>query len=147
MAYEGISAKLFSCSSVAWGGSVVVSIYLVAAPSQTASRDHVRCRPLKGSVAKPVPRISNRTELAFFASADLGSMLEHNMNIVLHCYDAQRLRVDSERAGGGSTMRKNFFEQRSEESLVKAQIVDKYFRAWARIMAPRSRNRKIAYVD
>jgi three-Cys-motif partner protein len=69
------------------------------------------------------------------------------MNIVLRCYDAPRLRIDSEHAGGGSTMRKNFFEQRSEESLVKAQIVDKYFRAWARIMAPRSRSRKIAYVD
>ena len=44
-------------------------------------------------------------------------------------------------------MPKNFFEQRSEESSVKAQIVDKYYRAWAKIIAPRSRNGKIAYVD
>jgi three-Cys-motif partner protein len=44
-------------------------------------------------------------------------------------------------------MPKNFFEQRSEESRVKAQIVDKYYRAWAKIIAPRSPNGKIAYVD
>jgi len=44
-------------------------------------------------------------------------------------------------------MSKNFFEQRSEQSTVKAQIVDKYYRAWAKIMAPRSRGGKIAYVD
>ena len=42
-------------------------------------------------------------------------------------------------------MPKDFFEQRTEESRVKAQIVDKYYRAWARIIAPRAP--RIAYVD
>ena len=41
----------------------------------------------------------------------------------------------------------SFFEQRTEESAVKAQIVDKYYRAWAKIMAPRARGNKIGYVD
>lgn len=45
------------------------------------------------------------------------------------------------------TMPKNFFEERSEASQVKAQIVDKYFRAWASIVAPRARDGKIAYID
>ncbi|RWP48984.1 three-Cys-motif partner protein TcmP [Mesorhizobium sp.] len=44
-------------------------------------------------------------------------------------------------------MPKKFFEQRSEESRIKAQIVDKYYRAWAKIIAPRARDGKIAYVD
>ena len=39
----------------------------------------------------------------------------------------------------------SFFEQRSEESRVKAQIVDKYYRAWARIMSKRAE--RLAYVD
>jgi three-Cys-motif partner protein len=43
-------------------------------------------------------------------------------------------------------MPKSFFEQRTEESRVKAQIVDKYYRAWAKIIAPRAAGR-IAYVD
>jgi len=42
-------------------------------------------------------------------------------------------------------MSSDFFEMRSEESAVKAQIVDKYYRAWARIMQVRSE--RIAYVD
>lgn len=44
-------------------------------------------------------------------------------------------------------MPKQFFEKRTEESRVKAQIVDKYYRAWAKIIAPRAREEKIAYVD
>jgi three-Cys-motif partner protein len=44
-------------------------------------------------------------------------------------------------------MPKNFFEERTEASQVKAQIVDKYFRAWANIVAPRARDGKIAYID
>ena len=44
-------------------------------------------------------------------------------------------------------MPKNFFEERTEASLVKAQIVDKYFRAWAGIVAPRARGDRIAYID
>lgn len=38
-----------------------------------------------------------------------------------------------------------FFDERSEESAVKARIVDKYYRAWAKIMQKRSD--KIAYID
>jgi three-Cys-motif partner protein len=49
--------------------------------------------------------------------------------------------------GRATQMARDFFEQRSEESAVKAQIVDKYYRAWAKIMAPRSQSGKIAYVD
>jgi three-Cys-motif partner protein len=44
-------------------------------------------------------------------------------------------------------MTENFFEQRTEESRVKAEIVDKYYRAWAKIIAPRARGGRIAYVD
>ncbi len=44
-------------------------------------------------------------------------------------------------------MTKKFFEERTEESRVKAQIVDKYFRAWAHIVAPRARDGRIAYID
>jgi three-Cys-motif partner protein len=44
-------------------------------------------------------------------------------------------------------MSKKFFEERTEASQVKAQIVDKYFRAWAGIVAPRARDDKIAYID
>ena len=44
-------------------------------------------------------------------------------------------------------MPESFFEQRTEESRVKAQIVAKYYSAWAKIIAPRAREGKIAYVD
>ncbi len=44
-------------------------------------------------------------------------------------------------------MSASFFEERSEASEVKAQIVDKYFKAWAAIVAPRARDDKIAYID
>jgi three-Cys-motif partner protein len=44
-------------------------------------------------------------------------------------------------------MADDFFEERSEASEVKAQIVDKYFRAWAGIVAPRARSGRIAYID
>jgi len=44
-------------------------------------------------------------------------------------------------------MPKKFFEERTEASQVKAQIVDKYFRAWAGIVVPRARDGKIAYID
>ncbi len=44
-------------------------------------------------------------------------------------------------------MPNSFFEQRSDESRVKAQIVDKYYRAWAKIIAPRASSGKLAYVD
>lgn len=43
----------------------------------------------------------------------------------------------------------SFFEQQKEQSLVKTEIVDKYFRAWAKVMIPRAKKRKtkIAYID
>jgi three-Cys-motif partner protein len=44
-------------------------------------------------------------------------------------------------------MANKFFEERTEESRLKAQIVDKYFRVWAKIMAPRAVDGKIAYID
>lgn len=44
-------------------------------------------------------------------------------------------------------MPNSFFEERTEASAVKAAIVDKYFRAWAGIVAPRARDGKIAYID
>jgi len=41
----------------------------------------------------------------------------------------------------------SFFEQMTEESRVKAQIVDKYYQAWTKVIAPQARGGKIAYVD
>lgn len=44
-------------------------------------------------------------------------------------------------------MSDSFFEQMTEESRVKAQIVDKYYQAWTKVIAPQARGGKIAYVD
>jgi three-Cys-motif partner protein len=44
-------------------------------------------------------------------------------------------------------MSNDFFEERSEASQVKAEIVDKYFRVWAKLVAPHARAGKIAYID
>ncbi|MFB8792322.1 MAG: three-Cys-motif partner protein TcmP [Potamolinea sp.] len=43
----------------------------------------------------------------------------------------------------------SFFEQSREQSLVKAEIVAKYFWAWAKVIIPRAKkmNKKIAYID
>lgn len=42
-----------------------------------------------------------------------------------------------------------FFEERKDQSAIKAQIVEKYFHAWSRVIVPtvKSRNGKLAYVD
>jgi three-Cys-motif partner protein len=42
-----------------------------------------------------------------------------------------------------------FFEETTEQSLIKAKIVSKYFRAWARVILPSAKkySGKIAYVD
>ena len=40
-----------------------------------------------------------------------------------------------------------FFDERTEQSAVKAAIVSKYFWSWAKIIMPRSRAGKIAYID
>lgn len=45
------------------------------------------------------------------------------------------------------TMPNQFFEQRTEESRVKAEIVDKYYRAWAKVIVPHARGGRLAYVD
>ena len=44
---------------------------------------------------------------------------------------------------------KHFFEERSEQSEVKARIVSKYFLAWARVLMPTvsARGNKLAYID
>jgi three-Cys-motif partner protein len=44
---------------------------------------------------------------------------------------------------------KKFFEERSDQSEVKARIVTKYFFAWAQVIMPTAakRGRKIAYID
>jgi three-Cys-motif partner protein len=42
-----------------------------------------------------------------------------------------------------------FFDERTDQSEVKARIVQKYFYAWARIIIPSAKHRakKIAYID
>jgi three-Cys-motif partner protein len=40
-----------------------------------------------------------------------------------------------------------FFDEQTEQSAVKAAIVSKYFWSWAKIIMPRSRSDKIAYID
>jgi len=52
----------------------------------------------------------------------------------------------------GADMNPNFFEQPTEQSLVKAAIVKKYFGAWAKVVIPqvkkyRSNDPRVAYVD
>jgi len=41
----------------------------------------------------------------------------------------------------------HFFNERTEQSAVKAAIVSKYFWSWAKIIMPRARDGKIAYID
>src|SRR5262245_26469637 len=43
----------------------------------------------------------------------------------------------------------NFFEERSDQSEVKARIIQKYLRAWSRVIIPTARRMegKIAYID
>ena len=47
------------------------------------------------------------------------------------------------------TERKKFFDERTDQSEVKARIVQKYFYAWARVIMPSARqmDNKIAYID
>src|SRR5258707_9221635 len=40
-----------------------------------------------------------------------------------------------------------FFTEQTEQSAVKATIISKYFWSWAKIIMPRARSNKIAYVD
>jgi three-Cys-motif partner protein len=40
-----------------------------------------------------------------------------------------------------------FFDEREDQSEVKARIVSKYFYVWAKIIAPRARVQRIAYID
>ena len=50
----------------------------------------------------------------------------------------------------GVGMREKFFEERGEQSAVKAEIVQKYFSAWANIILPSTQQYgtgKIAYID
>jgi three-Cys-motif partner protein len=45
--------------------------------------------------------------------------------------------------------RQTFFEERTDQSEVKARIVQKYFYAWAKVVSPsaKARNNNIAYID
>lgn len=40
-----------------------------------------------------------------------------------------------------------FFEERLDQSEIKARIVQKYFNAWANVIMPRARDGRIAYID
>ncbi|HEU5377374.1 MAG TPA: three-Cys-motif partner protein TcmP [Ktedonobacteraceae bacterium] len=40
-----------------------------------------------------------------------------------------------------------FFTEQTEQSAVKAAIISKYFWAWAKVIMPRTRSSKIAYID
>ena len=44
-------------------------------------------------------------------------------------------------------MGQKFFDEREDQSEVKARIVSKYFIVWAKIIAPRARTKKIGYID
>jgi three-Cys-motif partner protein len=41
----------------------------------------------------------------------------------------------------------SFFSEQSEQSAVKAAIVQKYFWSWAKVMLPRAKSGRIAYID
>jgi three-Cys-motif partner protein len=45
------------------------------------------------------------------------------------------------------TMPQKFFDEREDQSEVKARIVTKYFYVWAKIIAPRARGQRIGYID
>jgi hypothetical protein len=44
-------------------------------------------------------------------------------------------------------MSTKFFEEREDQSEVKARIVAKYFNVWAKIIGPISRVQRIGYID
>ncbi len=44
-------------------------------------------------------------------------------------------------------MGQRFFDEREDQSEVKARIVSKYFSVWAKIIAPRARSERIGYID
>ena len=44
-------------------------------------------------------------------------------------------------------MAQKFFDEREDQSEVKARIVTKYFYVWAKIIAPRARGQRIGYID
>jgi three-Cys-motif partner protein len=46
-----------------------------------------------------------------------------------------------------SPMAQKFFDEREDQSEVKARIVTKYFYVWAKIIAPRARGQRIGYID
>lgn len=45
------------------------------------------------------------------------------------------------------SMGQQFFDEREDQSEVKARIVSKYFIVWAKIIAPRARAKRIGYID
>ncbi len=57
------------------------------------------------------------------------------------------MHADRASAATGDPMANKFFDEREDQSEVKARIVSKYFYVWAKIMAPRSRSARIGYID
>ena len=45
------------------------------------------------------------------------------------------------------SMPPKFFDEREDQSEVKARIVSKYFYVWAKIIVPHARSQRIAYID
>lgn len=80
----------------------------------------------------------------------------YNIKVIVHnyvlnrCYKAYPIRVvtlpKSESKNMGT---KRFFDETTEQSLVKSTIVSKYFNAWAKVVIPTAKkgSRKIAYID
>lgn len=57
------------------------------------------------------------------------------------------LLVDQESALSCVFMGQQFFDEREDQSEVKARIVSKYFGVWAKIIAPKARTQRIGYID
>jgi hypothetical protein len=51
------------------------------------------------------------------------------------------------RSAKKAAMTEEFFREQQEHSATKARIIASYFTAWARIMKPRARSGKMAYID
>lgn len=57
------------------------------------------------------------------------------------------IHVGNERPVMFADMADRFFDEREDQSEVKARIVTKYFYVWAKIIAPRARGQRIGYID
>ncbi|WP_244435807.1 three-Cys-motif partner protein TcmP [Bradyrhizobium elkanii] len=57
------------------------------------------------------------------------------------------LLASSESDVSSLSMGQRFFDEREDQSEVKARIVSKYFVVWAKIIAPKARTKRIGYID